>query len=499
MGRVLTNNISIQYSIEASLGELAGSPVWKLLEPNSFGSIGSTISTVARDPISKNRQRRKGTVTDLDSTADFEADLTLSHWEDFAEGFVFSEFVGASEFDPVSADASSYTVDSISITLTAGTLIFARAFGEVENNGLKEVDTGATATSIPVVETLVAEASAPDNASVEVAGFRTAAGDLAVTDVTGNQVTITSVSDVFAEPGLDIHPGCALFFGGSASINKFSTAANVGYVRVVSIAGDGSQIVVDKTQQTWVEEAAGTQEVDFYVGKFLRNVATDDDDFLERSFQFETTYPNLNNSPAGDMYEYSKGNYCNTMGVSLPLTDKATMSFAFVGTDTPPPTATRASGAASGILPSRTASFNTTQDIARLRVTEVDETGLTTDFKSVTLNLNNNVSPEKVLGTLGAKFMNYGNFEVSIEAQALFTEAAVVSAIRNNTTLSMDFSIKNDDGAIFVDIPAMTLGGGGKDFPVNETVLINMTGEAFADSALNTSIGITNFAYIPGA
>lgn len=494
MSRVLTNCVGLQYAIEESVGVLPVSPEWFTLEPNSFGTLGATITTVARDPISRNRQRRKGTITDLDSAADFEADLTLSHFMNFAEGFVFAQFQGAEVFDPDSVDADSYTVQAGS-TLTAGSLVYGRGFDSVANNGLKVVDTGATATDIPIVGAGLTIETAPDKATVDVAGFRSAAGDLEVTVVGASQVTITSTAGIFDDPGLDIQPGSSLYFSG------FTLTENSGFVRVVSV--DPNTLVVDKTGQTWTTNVGNSDVVDMLVGRFLKNVDKDDPLFLEQSYTFEVAYPDLIGDPipTSDGYEYSKGNYSNTLGISLPLTDKSTMSFAFIGTDTEPPVdeGSRATNAANAITPTMTAAFNTTQDIARLRITDVDETGLTTDFKSVTLNMNNNVSPEKVLGTLGAKYMNYGNFEIDLESQVIFTSPAVVSAIRNNTTLTMDFVLENDDGAIYVDIPSMTLGGGGKDFPVNESVLINLSGTAFIDDVLESSIGITAFAYIPEA
>ena len=412
------------------------------------------------------------------------------------KGLFFATYTGAEVFDSSAVTASAYTVASGS-TLTENTLVFGRGFGVAANNGLKEVDTGATATSIPVTG-LATEATAPDNAEVVVAGFRTAAGDLDITDVSGTQVTITSAASVFDDPGLNLHPGMAIYFGGEAALNKFSGTTNVGYAHIVSIATGGGEIVIDNTDALWTTETNTAQEVDFYIGRFLRNVATDDADFLERSFQFELEYPNLNN-PSGNRYEYARGNFCNTLAFNMPLTDKATFSAAFVGTDTEPPTTTRATNAATPLTPVLTSAFNTSSDFARLRITQVDETGLTTDFKSVTLTLNNNVSPEKVLANLGARFMNTGNFEVNLEAQLLFTDAAVAEAVRNNTTVRMNFVITNDDGALYIDIPSMTLGGGDREFPINETVLINLTGEAFADPILDTSLGMTDFAFIPSS
>ena len=234
-------------------------------------------------------------------------------------------------------------------------------------------------------------------------------------------------------------------------------------------------------------------------GEFIRNVATTAADFLERSFQFEAEWDNLDGSSGNNEFSYAKGNFCNSVSFNLPLAEKATVTFGFIGTDTDSPVvaASRKAGASTATDPTKTTAFNTSADILRLRVTEVDETGLSTDFKSVTLTLNNNVSPEKVLGTLGAKFMNTGNFEVTLEAQLLFTDGLVVDRIRDNTTLTLDFIITNDDGAISVDIPALTLGGGGLELPVNESVLINTVANAFQDSVLGTSIGISIFPVVP--
>lgn len=221
-------------------------------------------------------------------------------------------------------------------------------------------------------------------------------------------------------------------------------------------------------------------------------------EYLEKRIQFEAEFVGLDTG-GGNMYSYSKGNLCNTMGFNLPLTDKATMSLAFIGTDTDNPVASgsRKAGASSALTPTNTSAFNTSSDIARLRITEVDEDGITTDFKSITLNLNNNIGPEKVLGVLGAKYMNTGNFEVSVEAQLVFTNSLVVNKIRANETVTMDFIIKNDNGAIAIDFPSMTLGGGNLEFPVNQSILINTTGEAFRDATLDTSIGISIFPIVP--
>lgn len=490
MARTLTNNTSLLYSIEESPGVLAGSPSWKQLEPNAISSYGASISTVARSPISKNRQRKKGTITDLDSAAEFEADLTLDCFKDFIEGFMCATFSGGAMAKPTAVAAAAYTVPAMASALLVNTLVFARGFVNAANNGLKVVAAGATTTSVTITGggMVVETPAATRNASLEVTGFRFSSGDLQV-DAQGN--LISAAKDMTT---LGLTPGQSIWIGGDVAANQFANAANKGFARVVSIAAN--KLTLDKRSQVYVTDTGVGKLVDIYFGRFLKNVPVDDPKFLDRSYQFELAYKDLE-AVGTDAYEYSLGNVCNTAAFELPLTNKATVTFGFVGLDTPAPTAVRATNAANPLVPVETSAFNTSADIARLRINKLDETGLTTDFKSVTLNINNNRGPEKVLGKLGARFMNIGNFEIDIEAQLLFTNKGVVEAVRDNTTLSMDFSIRNSDGAMLVDLPALTLGGGDREYPVNESILVNTTSSAFGDAIYNASLMVSLFPYAP--
>lgn len=494
MGRVLTNNLSLSVAVEATPGVLPGSPLWKSLEPNNLTNYGTNISTIARSPISKNRQRRKGTITDLDSSVEFEHDLTLDAFNEFLEGFAFAQTTGQL-YRPTAVTATGYTVASGG-ALANGLLVYARGFSTAANNGLKLLAGTSTGTEIKTTG-LTAEASPPTNAIVEVTGVRGAAGDIRV-NAQGNLISTTLN---FTTLGLTV--GQFIWVGGNLTANKFFNAANNGYARVEAIAAN--LLTLSKKSTTFVTDdgtstgAGGTALlIDLHFGRFLRNVPVDNGSYLEKTFTFEAAYPNLQNPGPGDMYEYSKGCYCNELSFKLPLTDKATVTYGFIGLDTPVPTTIRATNAATAIQPLRTAALNTTADIARLRITEVDETGLTTDFKDVTLTVRNNVSPEKVIGQLGPKYVNAGVLEVDLESELLFTNYLVVDAIRANRQVTMDFAFKNVDGAVMIDIPAMTLNDGSKSYPVNESVRIKTTGQAFAHPTLNTSISASFFPYVPG-
>lgn len=521
MGRVLTNNTSLQVATESSIGTLPGSPTWFLLEPNDIATFGAEITTVARSPISKNRQRRYGTVTDLDSSVEFEHDLTMSVFATFIEGFVFASatnndclFRGAAAVSGGFTIPSSTAAQAAKFQFTSGgpiSLVYARGYVNAANNGLVPLsaDLGSSETTLQVSGNVVE--TAPTNAEVELCGIRAEAGDLDLavsagvgTMTSGNNSASNNIN--FTTLGLTV--GQLIHVGGLTSANRFgSTAAgdgtrSYGYARIRTIAAD--TLTLDKLDATLVA-SDGTADgnggtlspVDLLFGRFIRNVAVDDSSFLERSFTIEAAWDNLQNPGPGAEYSYAAGNLCNEMSFNLPLADKATISYGFIGTDTANPTTSRVTNASSPIEPVSTAALNTSADILRLRITEIDETGLTTDFKDLTLTLRNNVSPEKVLGTLGAAFMNTGNFEVDLEGQILFTEGDVVDAIRANTEVTADFIVKNADGAIGVDIPAMTLGDGSAELPVNESVILNLSGQAHQDTTFGTSIGISLFPVVP--
>lgn len=501
MSKVSTNTVSLAVAREETLGVLPASPKWKLLEPNIIGSFGSTISTTARNPISKDRQRKKGTITDLDSAVEFEGDLTMEHVIDFLAAFVFAvpngpNVWGSQETDTItSVDGTTEEYDvSANGDLAEGTLIYCRGFTNSANNGLKTVASGATGTTIIVEEDLVDELSPPANARIEVCGFEGATGDLEI-DASGNLISTTLDFTT-----LDLTVGQVIWIGGTDAGNRFaldiSSSVNRGWARITAIAAH--QLTLDKKSSTYQTDNGAGKDIHIYFGLFIRNVSVDDTDYDEASYQFELTLPDLD-GVGTDCYEYAKGNYCNELTLNLPLADKATCSFGFVGTDTEPPDTSRATGADAPLSPAQQVAFNTSADIARLRITEVDETGLSTYFKSLNLTLMNNASPEKALANLGAVFMNVGNFDVNVEAQLLFTNKAIPAAIRANATVTMDFSLRNDDGGLFFDLPAMTLGGGDKELPENETVLINTPAQAFEDPTLGTSIGISLFPYLPSA
>lgn len=498
MGRVITNGTALSFTKEASLGVLPVTPVWYELEPNGINSFGNTYAREARSPISRSRSRRKGAVTDQDSAVEIEADLTLTHMVHFAEGFLFARAVGADAFEPTAAAAGSYTVPALSaaaagriqVDASGASLVYARGFSNAVNNGLKVLtaDPATGATALTAAGIVVEALDPKDLVTVEVAGYRAAVGTIAI-DADGN---LTSTGVDFTTLGIVV--GQQIHVGGQDLAHQFATPANTGFARVAAIAA--GKLTLDKTDQPFVAEAAAGLTIDILFGRFVRNVSVDHADFKEQSYQMELASPNLISGGLTG-YEYAVGFYPDAWSITLPLSGKSTTTFGFVGQNTTDPTNVRALNANNAKIGGATGAFSTANDIARLRLQEIDETGLSTDFKSATLTISNNVSGEKVLGRLGAKYLNAGNFEVDVENQMLFTNPDVVHAIRCNEDVGLDFVLRNGDGGAAFDFPVGTLDGGGREYPTNESVLINTTFQAHQNDDLGFSLGISFFPALP--
>lgn len=504
MGRVLTNNLAFAYAAESTPGTLPGSPTWKSLEPNRLTKFGADVKTKARRPIGTGRGTKKGAPIDLDSSVEFESDITVDAIEDFIEAFMFSSAVNAEMvITPSAVTGTEYTIPAASSTIAGKlqygatapqSLIYAHGFSTAGNNGLKVLtaDTGTTDTTV-TCSGLTAEASPPSNARIELAGIRGDTSDLSIT-VSGTTASITSgngggTAMNFTTLGLTV--GQFIHVGGLTTTNQFANGK--GYGRITAIAA--GTLSLDKINGL-ATDTGSTKKIDLLFGRFIRDVNAQHANYIERTYTFELTSVNLDN-PSGDLYEYANGNYANQVQFVLPVADLATMNLAFVGLDTPVPTDTRKTGASTPIATDRTTAFATATNIGFITTDAIPDGAVI--FKNLTLTINNNVSPEKALGTLGAVFVNAGVFEVKFEGTAVFTDQNIIAAIRNNTTLTFHTILVNENGAVAVDMPSLTLGGGARDYPENQSVTVGMTGEVFDDDTFGFKTSVSLFPTVPTA
>lgn len=455
---------------------------WLNMQPNEISSFSPEIGVTARNPISADRNNRKGTITSLAASPSFTQDTMMDGIRYFGDAFVYSIWKGQPVAGklPTATTSTGYTVPTGPI-VAAGTLVFAAGWANAANNGLKVVTSGSTATEIKVAG-LVAE-TATVAAVLHIVGVRAAAGDVAV-DADGN---LTATTLDFTTLGLTV--GQHVQVGGTATVNRFANAADYGIARVEAIAA--GKLTLGNTNMQFVADTGTGKQIDLYFGSFARNVGVNDADFLRTRFTMEARY---NTSPV--LYEYARDCYSNTLALSFPNEDKSTMELGFVGKDIEAPTSTRKLGASWTDM-AQTTAFNTASDFARLRLVDVDPLGMSVFFKDTTINIDNGATPETVIGNLGAAFVNLGNFTVTLDTETVMVGGAVLAAIRANTTVSLTMGLRNDDGGFVVDLPSMTLGDGTKNLAVDEKVKITTSGAVFKDDRLGYSMSISLFGYLP--
>jgi len=520
MAAVDRNTIGLKYAFEATEGTVPTTG-YRQVEPNDITTFGASITTTPRNPISVNRQARKGPVTDLEASAEWTEDLTLGSFRQWVEAAVFADLDNKALRDlavaVVDGTNDEYDVAAVSAAqaglllygaATGASLLWAEGFAASANNGLKILDAAVAsrATSIGVTGSLTAATG--QSGKLTLAGYRVTGSFDWTWDAGAKTATLeltglgTALNGKGLAVGQQVHIGSVDSLGDDLDNGITIGSTEVfGWCRVKSFTAN--TIVFDRVATMLQGSAsAHTGDIDLVFGEFIRNVAVTASNYERKSASIELQSPGLDVTPSnvrGKEFEYLRGGLLNTLTVNLPITDKATMGLAFIGSDVGNPEEQKGSSGtvqnpvarAGDISPELTEPFNTTSDFARLRVIEADEDGLTTDFKSATLTIGNNVTGEKVLGTLGNKFTNLGQLSVGLAAQVIFSSGEVPKAIRENATLAAEAIIANDDGVIAFDIPSLTMGGGTREYPENAKVLINTENTAFADDDLNTSIGIS--------
>lgn len=483
MAAVDTNSISLALCKETVSGTLPGAGTKALyLEPNGIPEFGGSISTVARAPISANRQQRKGTITDFSSTVSVEQDLTVSSFLSVIEGAVLSEWQGVPALHAAKTTASGLTVTSLTKDVPANALVYLHGFKQ--NTGLKKVTAAAKAGTTAIsISGLVAG----DEGTAFVCGVEGEAGDIksGVNTLESTKLDFTT---------LPLFKGAAIFVGGDTASTSFATGIS-GLARIVKV--EAHTLTLDKLDATFAEDSGDTKTIRIFFGPFLRNVPVNDELFTPHSYSLELTYPGLVDTESGvvDGYEYSTGNKINTLEVGMSVNDKATLNITTFGLDTHPVSETSQGWDISN--PTFVEAFSTPSDFLRLRVQGADEEGLTSYFKDCTLSINNNISAENVLAKLGPAYTNIGTLAVSLSGNIVFTNPKVTEKIRNNCTCSADICLSNNDGSIYIDMPRITLGDGKKDFAVNEKVKLSLTGTSFVDDEYDYSVGITYFPFLP--
>lgn len=495
-----SNITGLSIAEEECLKQLPATPVWVAMEPNSYSDFGGEISSVARAPIDPSRQNKKGTITDMDASGGFNIDFTQNNLYSLLQGFMFADARERATTKPlngaavpiasVSAPDNEYVLGSSIAAFKAGSILVAKGFGVATNNG-KKVVSGVTGTNVEVAPALAAEASVPPTAELKLVGHKFQLGETELAIVAG-VVTLTNTITDFA--GLDgLYAGAWIFVGGDAVDAAF--ANNVGYARVRSVTG--KVLVLDDITWTPANEAGTTKELEIYVGDMIRN-EFEPALIKRRSYQLERT---LGQDEDGPQAEYLEGAVANEFTLNVTQADKITADLSYIACDNTQRSGAEGPKAGTRVMAAGEDAFNTSQNVYRIKLSELKtETSTPASLfgylSEATVTINNNVSPNKAIGVLGAFDTSAGNFEVGGSITAYFTTTAAVQAVRNNADVGLNVIAAARNAGFVFDIPLMGLGGGRvnveKDQPI--TVPVEPAG---AQSKFGYTLAYVRFSYLP--
>jgi hypothetical protein len=501
--KVDSNVTGLSFAEEETLKTLPVTPIWYPLEPNSYSDFGGQITTIARNPINPTRQRKKGVTTDLDASGGFNQDLTFSNTTRLLQGFFFADihekFSSApmNDLTPVvmtaiAAAADDYTAAAGLSGILSGALLFASGFGVAANNGLKVANGASSATAASVSDALADEATPPAAAKIQVVGYQFTVSTVDIV-MSGSLVRLSRVSGAFDMTTLGLTVGEWVFLGGDGATLTF--ANNVGFARVSVI--NAAYLEFDKV--TWTPQAeVGTGDtVQVFFGSFLRN-EPDSDDIVRRTYNVERQ---LGEDDDGVMSEYLVGAVANEMSMNIPQADKLNIDLSFVATDNEQRTGLTGIKSGTRVDLDSESAYNTSSDFARIQLSLVDATDSTVAplfayCTELTLTVNNNVTPNKAVGTLGAFDTSAGTFEVGGSLTAYFADITAVQAVRNNSDVTLDFSLVKDNKGILVDVPLIALGDGRLSVEQDQPITLPLETNA-AQSDFGYTLLMMSFPYLP--
>lgn len=497
--KVDSNNVGAFIAEEASLKTLPTTPVWFEMEPNSFSDFGSDVKTVAREPIKKGRQRKKGVVVDVDASGALDMDVTDTFMRRIMQGFMFAKARQKASTNPLngtkivltavaSSDKSVAAASGLTI-FPVGSLVLLSGFSEKSNNGLRTVATSATG-KITFSESVVDE-TPTSSAEVELIGVQCDAGEVTVA-VGATAVTLSSTVLDFTTLNLTI--GEYIFVGGDTAATFFALNAP-GYARIQSIAAHA--LILDDTTWTPAADTGATVTLQLFFGTAIRNEVTDAL-IVRKTYQLERQ---LGSDINGSQAEYLIGSMANEFTLNLAEASKVDANLSFVSMDSETRTSTEGVKAGDRVTAANEDAYNTSSNLFRAKLSIVNGLNPSTLFaygSEMKLSIKNNIKTLKALGVLGAFEASAGIFEVSATMEAYFSEVAALSAIRENSDVSLNLiAASNKKGFIF-DMPLTSLGGGKLKVDKDNPIKLSLNIDA-AECGSGYTLFTVFFPYLPTA
>lgn len=460
---------------EAIPGVMDASPVWREHDPNKYDDFGASLKLVARNPISSDRQNKKGTIVGLSVAGGYEEDLTIGNMQEDLQGFFFADLRRKNEYTVAEFAADGIVLANGGLAYTAGTIYAVKGSTIPANNGMRVVAADSAADKIGGTFTV----KTGETAVVSRVGFRFAAGDAAI-DVSGPLPALTTTTKDLTTLGLI--PGEVVFLGGDTAASRFPDATNsTGWCRVLSISAHA--IVFDKTDGVWAAGSAPTGTIELYFGRVLKNEKREL--IVSRTYSMRRLLGRPDYSdPNRVQSEVLLGCVAGKVSFDMKSEDKISAKLSYMGrkyqafpNDADVPGVTVASPEDDAV--------NTAGDSVRARMAVYPEGGdnsapipLFAVFESFSIDIDNKLQENKAVTRMGSFSISPGNFTVSGKFTAYFVDVASVDAVAKSKDVTFDYMMVKNNKGIAMDFPMIALGSSGAKVEPNKSVSLDLDVQA---------------------
>jgi hypothetical protein len=216
-----------------------------------------------------------------------------------------------------------------------------------------------------------------------------------------------------------------------------------------------------------------------------------------RTYQLERTLGAPDDAlPSEIQAQYLTGSVPNQLTITADTASKLEADLTFVALDDEQLTGPTALKAGSRPTLVDSDALNTSSDISLIKLvvidpTDANPTALFGFATNVTIEINNNVTPNKALGVLGGFEATAGNFEVSGNIDAYFTNVSAVTAVRNNSDVTLEIHYVKSNAGITMDLPLIALGDARLNVEKDEPITIPLSQDAASGSKIDPSLNHT--------
>lgn len=372
----------------------------------------------------------------------------------------------------VAATGQVVTV-STGAAFAAGQLVRFSGFTNASNNGTFKVTTASATVPAFTGAGLVDETAPPANARMKVVGVEGASAD------------ITAVADGLGSTALNwttlgLTVGQWVKIGGTAVGNRFATAANNGWARIIAIAA--TKLTLDNLPSGWATDTGTGKTIRVWYGDTIRNGTTMTALSLERGFMGQTV----------PSYIDQLGMVVDKYDLAMPTEGKVTGSFSFMGL----------TGSAGTTPISANPDPATTAAImaSNVNVGRIAESGAVLSapnyVKSAKFSTMNNLRAKTAVGTVGAIEISSGEFEATAELETYFGDLTLYSKLLAGTPGNINTRAGKNSQFVIIALPRVTFTEGNPNAGGNnQDVTLPLKATASMDTLTSSMIIIDRFEY----